>query len=310
MLDVRKLAALRAVATEGSIAAAARSLRCTRSAVSQQLTALESEAGVQLIDRTGNRVRLTRLGETLVEHTERILAELRAAEALLNGSSSDVTGTLRVGVPFREGSAVMSRVLAVAQKRHPELRIQLFSTTNQTAENDVRRERFDVAVLSRFGPPWQEIAGDLREWELGTDPLRACVPTGHRLAGEGSCTLADLRAEPWILSHTTALGRLTATLCAAAGFEPTVGVEVDDLSIAVGLAARGWGVTIAAELAPAIPESAIVRLRLRDVPAVRKLVLVARTGEYTAPRIAVVIDAIHEVRNQENREPTQLFAAG
>jgi len=310
MLEVRKLATLRAVATEGSIAAAARSLRCTRSAVSQQLTALESQVGVQLIDRTSNRVRLTRLGEALVEHTERILAELRAAEALLSGDSGDVAGTLRVGVPFGEGSILMERALRNVQSQHPELQIQLFSTTNQTAENDVRRERFDMAVMSRFGPPWKAVAASLREWELGVDPLRICVPAGHQLAGEGRCNLADLRAEPWILSPTTALGQLMTTLCAAAGFEPKVGVQADDVNIAIGLTARGWGVTIAPELAPATPESAIVRLPIRDVEAVRRLVLVARAGEYASPRIAVVINAIHELGESGCRKPTQLFAAG
>jgi DNA-binding transcriptional LysR family regulator len=310
MLDVRKLATLRAVATEGSIAEAARSLRCTRSAVSQQLTALESQAGVQLIDRTGNRVRLTRLGEALVEHTERILAELRAAEALLDGNSADVTGTLRVGVPFGEGSALMGRALRRVQSQHPALRIQLFSATNQTTEKDLRRERFDLAVMSRFGPPWKAAAAGLREWQLGLDPLRVCVPAGHRLAGESSCTLADLRAEPWILSPTTALGQLTTTLCAAAGFEPKVGALVDDVNIAIGLAARGWGVTIAPELAPATPESAIVRLRIRDVEAVRRVVLVARAGEYSSPRIAVVLNAIQEITEGDHRGPTRLVAAG
>jgi molybdate transport repressor ModE-like protein len=103
MLDVRKLAMLRAVAAEGSIAAAARSLQYTRSAVSQQLTALESEVGARLVDRRGNRIRLTRLGVALVAQTERILVELRAAEALLGSDSGEVRGLLRVGIPFREG---------------------------------------------------------------------------------------------------------------------------------------------------------------------------------------------------------------
>jgi len=82
MLDVHRLVMLRAVAAEGSIAAAARSLQYTRSAVSQQLTALESEAGARLVDRTGNRIALTQLGAALVAQTERILTELRAAAAI------------------------------------------------------------------------------------------------------------------------------------------------------------------------------------------------------------------------------------
>src|ERR1700748_672712 len=111
MLDVRKLAMLRAVSAEGSIAAAARSLQYTRSAVSQQLTALESEVGARLVDRRGNRIRLTRLGMALVAQTERILVELRAAEALLGSDSGEVSGLLRVGIPFREGPRIMSRAL-------------------------------------------------------------------------------------------------------------------------------------------------------------------------------------------------------
>ena len=80
MLDVRKLIMLRAGPAEGAIAAAARALRNTRAAVSQQLSALESDAGTALVTRVGNRVALTPAGRTLVEHTERILVELRAAE--------------------------------------------------------------------------------------------------------------------------------------------------------------------------------------------------------------------------------------
>jgi molybdate transport repressor ModE-like protein len=83
MLDMQKLIMLRAVSTEGSIAAAARALGYTRSAVSQQLSALERFAGTSLLVRTGNRVTLTPVGRTLVDHTERILVVLRAAEAAL-----------------------------------------------------------------------------------------------------------------------------------------------------------------------------------------------------------------------------------
>ena len=77
MLDVRKMIMLQAVMAEGSIAAAARRLQYTRSAVSQQLSALEAEAGTALIDRTNNHITLTPAGRALVEHAERILVELR-----------------------------------------------------------------------------------------------------------------------------------------------------------------------------------------------------------------------------------------
>ena len=109
MLDVRKLIMLEAVMAEGSIAAAARRLQYTRSAVSQQISALEAEAGTPLVDRAGNHITLTPAGRALVEHAERILVELRSAEAMLAGAGTQITGLLRVGIPFREGPHIMSR---------------------------------------------------------------------------------------------------------------------------------------------------------------------------------------------------------
>ena len=111
MLDVRKLIMLQVVMAEGSIAAAARRLQYTRSAVSQQLSALEAEAGTALIDRTNNHITLTPAGRALVEHAERILVELRSAEAVLAGAGTQISGLLRVGIPFREGPHIMSRGL-------------------------------------------------------------------------------------------------------------------------------------------------------------------------------------------------------
>ena len=295
MLDVRKLAMLRAVAAEGSIAAAARSLQYTRSAVSQQLTALESEVGARLVDRRGNRIRLTRLGVALVAQTERILVELRAAEALLGSDSGEVSGLLRVGIPFREGPRIMSRALTGVRSRFPDLEIQLIATTDESGADDVRRERLDMAILSRFGPRRHNALPGLKEWVLGADPLRLYLPSGHPLAGRPVCMLSELRDEAWIVSQTTTLGRMTMTLCAAAGFEPRIAAFVDDLSTAIRLVGIGWGVTVAPELTPATPESSVVRIPLQGMETTRQTVLVVRDGEAAAPRIAVAVDAVREV---------------
>ena len=184
MLDVRKLVMLRAVAAEGSIAAAARALRYTRSAVSQQLSALEAEAGTPLVDRRGNRVTLTPAGRVLLEHTERILVELRAAEATLSGNEQHISGRLRVGVPFREGPQIMSHALMEVRRQFPKIEIQLIATTDETSADAVLRDQFDMAIVSRFGAPSARPRPGLREWDLGHDTLRLCVP-GRAPAGPG-----------------------------------------------------------------------------------------------------------------------------
>src|SRR6201999_184854 len=70
MLDLRRLRRLRELARRGTIAAVAEALSFSPSAVSQQLAALEKEAGVRLLEPTGRRVRLTPQGDLLVAHTQ------------------------------------------------------------------------------------------------------------------------------------------------------------------------------------------------------------------------------------------------
>ena len=292
MLDVRKLIMLRAVAAEGSIAAAGRALQYTRSAVSQQLTALEAEAGTALVDRAGNRVTLTPKGRALVEHAERILIEMRAAEAVLAGSDAEVAGLLRVGIPFREGPQLMSRALTEVRRRFPAIEVRLASTTDETAPDAVRRDQLDLAILSRYGNAQAPTAPGLREWALGHDPLRLCVPEGHPLANRTSCDMAQLRDESWVMCPGTPLGRLVASMCALAGFQPRVAATVDDVGTALGLVGMAWGITVAPELTPAVRDERVARLRIAGVDTVRHNMLVVRDGDHLSPRVAAVIAAV------------------
>lgn len=295
MLDVRKLIMLRAVAAEGSIAAAARSLRYTRSAVSQQLSALESEAGAQLVDRVGNRVTLTPAGRILIEHTERILVELRAAEAMLEVDDEDVTGLLRVGVPFREGPLVMSTALTAVRHRFPKMEIRLVATSDEAGSDEVLHGHLDMVILSRFGGGRVAPRTGLRAWVLGEDAVRLCVPAGHRLAQSAICHIADLRTESWIISPRSSLGQLTISMCLSAGFEPALAASVNDIGTAIGLVGIGWGVTLAPELTPVDPNLGVSRIRVAEINTVRQSVLIVRDGDQHSPRIAAVIDEVRAV---------------
>jgi DNA-binding transcriptional LysR family regulator len=298
MLDVRKLIMLRAIASEGSIAAAGRVLRYTRSAVSQQLTALESEVGTALVNRARNRVTLTPAGHQLVEHTERILVELRAAEAMLSSDAADIAGLLRVGVPFREGPRLMSRALTEVRSRFPEMEIRLVATTDEAGGDEVRRDQLDMVIMSRYGVAHPRTAPGLREWVLGHDPVRLCVPADHPLARSPNCTMAQLRDESWIVCPDSTFGWLTTSLCTNVGFEPRVAATVNDLGTAIGLVEIGWGITIAPELTPVGTEAKIARLPIDGLDTVRHNVVIVRDGEHLSPRIAAVVAAVRALSAQ------------
>src|SRR5260370_14782806 len=96
MLDVRKLRLLRELAHRGTSAAVAEALCYNPSGVSQQLAALEREAGVPLLQRTGRRVTLTPAGAALAEQTEAVLALLEQASATLAAARAGLTGPLKI----------------------------------------------------------------------------------------------------------------------------------------------------------------------------------------------------------------------
>src|SRR4051812_38482151 len=96
MLDVRRMRVLREVAQCGSFSAAADALAYTQSAVSQQIAALEREAGTRLVERNARGVRLTDAGRALVAHADAILARLADAEAELEAIAGLRGGRLRL----------------------------------------------------------------------------------------------------------------------------------------------------------------------------------------------------------------------
>src|ERR1041385_6828421 len=95
MLDVRRLRMLRELSLHGTIRATASSLSFTPSAVSQQLSALERDLGVELLERRGRSVQLTPAAHALVERTEQILVQLEAAEAEAKAIASASQAPLR-----------------------------------------------------------------------------------------------------------------------------------------------------------------------------------------------------------------------
>src|SRR4030095_5119944 len=96
MLEIRRLRLLHALATHGTVTAAAQAMHLSGPAVSQQLGALERATGMQLVERIGRRLRLTDAGRILVAHTGIVLDQLAAAEADLVALGTEVAGTVRV----------------------------------------------------------------------------------------------------------------------------------------------------------------------------------------------------------------------
>src|SRR5918994_222715 len=178
-LDVRRMRVLREVAERGTIAAAARPLAFTPSAVSQQLAALEREAGVALLDRHGGRVRLTEAGRRLVARTEAILVELEAATAELAAAAADVTGDVHVAAFPSAERALLAPAVARPARRPPDLRVRTTELEPEASLPALRLGDADLAIAHEDTSSPAPRDARLVRVDLLEEPLRVVLPAGH-----------------------------------------------------------------------------------------------------------------------------------
>src|SRR4051794_20342317 len=197
MLDVRRLRVLREVAAKGSFSAAAESLANTQSAVSQQIAALEREAGTVLVDRSARGVRLTDAGAALVRHADVILARLADAETELEAIAGLRGGRLRIASFPTAGASLMPVAIARFRERHPGVELSMDLAEPPEYMPRLRGGEWDIAVTN-LATIRREEDGVLYTHVLD-DPMFVALPADHRLARRRTVRLEELSDEDWML---------------------------------------------------------------------------------------------------------------
>lgn len=147
-IQAAELGFFAALATCGSLSAAARELGITTPAVSKRLALMEARIGVSLINRTTRRMSLTPEGEVLLEHARRILADLDDLDQLMSLSRGSPKGLLRVNATLGFGRLQVAPVISRYVRQYPEVDVQLQLSATQPSLTD---DQFDVCI--RFGEP-------------------------------------------------------------------------------------------------------------------------------------------------------------
>ncbi|OSP56613.1 LysR family transcriptional regulator [Pseudoruegeria sp. SK021] len=183
-MDLNALKEFAAIATEGSFAAAARKLGTPKSTVSKRIQDLEAALGVQLIERTTRKLRLTAEGAMVLARAERILSDASEITQALNDTGDSISGHLRIAVPVLFGQAFMGQIAAVCRRLYPDLSLEIVLTDSQP---DLIEDGFDAAL--RIGHPAhsaliaQPIATAHRVVVVAPDVLQSIPETPADLTG-------------------------------------------------------------------------------------------------------------------------------
>jgi DNA-binding transcriptional LysR family regulator len=283
MLNAGRLRVLKEVAYRGSFSAAAEALSYTQSAVSQQIAALEAEAGMTLLERHARGVSLTAAGQTLVGHAEGILARLEAAESALSAIAGLRSGRLRMASFPTAGATLMPLAIATFRSTYPDVELTLAEGEPEEIVPRLGAGELDLALLFEFAgeTPLKE---SMTRVELLEDPMYLALPRHHRLAAKKKLRLEDLQGEAWVqASRSSPCARHVVRCCHAAGFEPNVSFESDDYQTVQGLVAAGVGVALIPELALSVVRDDVSIRALSPAPPVRQVIAAAPAGADLVP---------------------------
>jgi DNA-binding transcriptional LysR family regulator len=296
MLDVRRMRVLREVAQRGSFSAAADSLAYTQSAVSQQIAALEREAGTRLVERNARGVRLTDAGRALVEHADAILARLADAEAELEAIAGLRGGRLRMAAFPSAGATIMPEAIARFRDRHPAVELSLEPADPEPALVKLRAGEVDLVldITGALRPPRED---GIERLHLLDDPMYVALPTGHPLAHKRNLSLEELAEESWILGTTGSCPDASIFLhsCQLAGFEPHVTFNSDDYFAIQGFVAAGVGASFIPDLALISVRDDIVVRSLGPRPPARVVWAATLKDSFNSPARQAMLDILVEV---------------
>ena len=299
MLDVKRLRVLREVAEHGSFSAAAEALSYTQSAVSQQIAALEREAGTTLVDRGARGIRLTDAGRALVEHSEAILARLSAAEAELEAIAGLRGGRVRLASFATAGAALVPVAIAEFRRRHPAVELSLIEAEPEEAIPQLKAGSLEIALLYEYASLpraiYEPMYEGIEQHLLLEDPMHIALPADHPLARKRTIKLEDLAGEAWIQGNCSGLcGEMHLAACKSAGFEPRVGFETEDYNVVQGLVAAGVAISLIPELALTnVREDIVIRSLGRQAPS-RRVSAALVAGGYRSPAAEAMLEVLQE----------------
>ena len=310
MIDVRRLRILRELDSRGTIAATAEALRLTPSAVSQQLSALAREVGVQLLDPVGRRVRLTPAARILLDHADTLFTQIERAEADLAAFQEGRVGNVTVSAfPTAISNIVVPAVVALRESR-PRLSLVLRNTPEPECIDQLLGGELDIAISITYSAA-RPIDRRLLTIPLLDDPLDVALPRDHPLAGVDAVPLAELAREPFISSAPgSPCHEVTHAACATAGFVPEVRHRCDDFVAVFDMIAAGCGISLIPRLSGLSSTAEVVLRPIAGTPPIRPIFAAIRRGSQGAPHVSAVLAAIIEAANAARTEVPSRVKSG
>lgn len=281
VIDVRRLRMLEALARYGTVRATADALHMSPSAVSQQISILEQESGVILVEKEGRNVRLTPGAWLLVEHSHAIFSELESARVNLEAYQQGDHALTRVGAFASAIPGFLGPAIARLRHGRPQWHFRIVQDEPETSIDHLINGDLDLVITMSCRHLPVSDHSQVRLEPLLTEPYDAVLRDDDPLCAEHDLDFAKhLEDQDWIMSAPgTAWHDCAVAAANQVGFQPKVLHTVDDFAAAIGLVRAGLGMAVLPRLGWSSSHRSGVSVRtLRSGPR-RKVFAAIRRGD-------------------------------
>ncbi len=280
-MEFRHLRTIDAVARHRSFTKAAEELYLAQSAISQQISRLEAEIGIQIFRRSSRSVELTEEGKVILEHARRVLAEVEDMQGQMEALTGVMRGTVRIGGIYPFGPYDLYGVLAEYRAKYPGVAIHMVEDTQDAMLAMLRSDELDCAFAS-VDPDMigSEFAGTL----LWQEEFVVIASPDHAFASQPHVTWEEVIAQDLIAyRENSALRRRFETTIGRRGMEPHNAFVCTEMSAVRALAATGLGVAVLPRSIAELPGPGVVLRPFRPDPVTWPIALVWRSDRRHPP---------------------------
>ena len=239
-MNLRQFEALRLVLARGTTKHAAEALGVTQSAVSRQITQLESTLGFSLFERRNGRLHITPEGQHFYKAVERVLNGFDQIKSMARDNSSLRSGTLRLVAMPALAFGLLPGAVKQIRNAFRQAKIAIDIGVRQTAEDGIVSGKYDLGLVTL--PIEHEAI--IVEPIFGMDCV--CVlPKDHRLADRAIIEATDLDGEEYVsIEPDTMLRYRTDELFGREGVRRKLSIEAQSSITICNLVANGLGVSL------------------------------------------------------------------
>jgi DNA-binding transcriptional LysR family regulator len=287
-----------AVAQTRHFTRASEQMYVSQSALSQQITKLENDMGVTLINRLSHPIELTKAGEEFAKYGADVLTAVENLQEHMQTWQSTGRSTLHIGMITGLGNLPLADILAKFNTEHSDIKLTLATQLSKALCEQLEDGTIDLAIIAA---PRDIEKYNFNIIPLQQDPFVVILPAGYPMAKNKVFDLAKASKERFIFPTKPNVSLdVFMEECKAAGFEPNIASFANDPGRRIDMVEAGLGIALISKsgLSYYLKNQKIAALPLKK-PFYKNIVVARKKGVHKFPALCAFWNYVQQFASGE-----------